>query len=354
MPVVRSECNPVVKTADVKPSRPDFKVLGAFNAGVATYGDETILLLRVAEAPVSDRDDEILIPKLNEGTGEVELVRVSLNDPRYSFADSRFVAENGQMVMLTSMSHLRVARSKDGYHFTVEDTPALFPQTALEAWGIEDPRVTQIGDKYYITYSAASVRGVGVGLAETSDFRTFKRHGIMMAPENKDVMLFPEKIGDNYFALTRPVPHSFGAPEMWIAESPDLKHWGNHRFLMGLRQQSWDGGRMGGGAVPIRTDRGWLALYHGADTKHRYCMGAVLLDLDDPGKVVARSTRPFMEPEADYEVNGFFGGVVFSCGALLIGDTIRMYYGAADEVMAVADIPLAEIFDTLSYEEPLV
>ncbi|MNV23172.1 Beta-1,4-mannooligosaccharide phosphorylase [compost metagenome] len=188
----------------------------------------------------------------------------------------------------------------------------------------------------------------------TSDFRTFKRHGVMMAPENKDVMLFPEKIGGRYYALTRPVPHSFGAPEMWIAESPDLLHWGNHRFLMGLRPGAWDGGRMGGGAVPIRTDRGWLALYHGADTKHRYCMGAVLLDLEDPGKVVARSTRPFMEPEADYELNGFFGGVVFSCGALLIGDSVRMYYGAADEVMAVADIPLAEIFDTLSYEEPLV
>ncbi|MNB81076.1 Beta-1,4-mannooligosaccharide phosphorylase [compost metagenome] len=175
-----------------------------------------------------------------------------------------------------------------------------------------------------------------------------------MAPENKDVMLFPEKIGGRYYALTRPVPHSFGAPEMWIAESPDLLHWGNHRFLMGLRPGAWDGGRMGGGAVPIRTDRGWLALYHGADAKHRYCMGAVLLDLEDPGKVVARSTRPFMEPEADYELNGFFGGVVFSCGALLIGDSVRMYYGAADEVMAVADIPLAEIFDTLSYEEPLV
>ncbi|MBA9085789.1 putative GH43/DUF377 family glycosyl hydrolase [Fontibacillus solani] len=348
MTVLRCEQNPIVKTSDVKPSRPDFKVLGAFNAGVATYGDETILLLRVAEAPISERDDEVLIPKLNELTGEVTVKHLSINDERYNYSDSRFVAENGQMVMLTSMSHLRVARSKDGIHFTIEEQPALFPQTALEAWGIEDPRITQIEDKYYITYSAASSRGVGVGLAETSDFINFKRHGIMLAPENKDVMLFPEKINGKYYTLTRPVPHSFGAPEMWIAESPDLVHWGNHRFLMGLRKGSWDGGRMGGGAVPIRTEKGWLALYHGADNKHRYCMGAVLLDLDDPGKVLARSTRPFMEPEAEYEVNGFFGGVVFSCGALLIGDTVRMYYGAADEVMAVADIPLGDIFDTLN------
>ncbi|MNZ61361.1 Beta-1,4-mannooligosaccharide phosphorylase [compost metagenome] len=277
--------------------------------------------------------------------------RLSAHDERYDYSDSRFVAENGRMVMLTSMSHLRIARSKDGIHFSIEEKPAIFPETELEAWGIEDPRITQIGDKYYITYSAASIRGVGVGLAETSDFVTFKRHGIMLAPENKDVMLFPEIINGKYYTLTRPVPHSFGAPEMWIAESADLVHWGNHRFLMGLRKGSWDGGRMGGGAVPIRTEKGWLALYHGADTKHRYCMGAVLLDLEDPGKVLARSTRPFMEPEAEYEVNGFFGGVVFSCGALLVGDTVRMYYGAADEVMAVADIPLSDIFDTLSYDE---
>ncbi|MEK0316504.1 glycoside hydrolase family 130 protein [Cohnella sp. 56] len=354
MPVLRSEHNPVVRTIDVMPSRPDFKVLGAFNAGVAALGDETILLLRVAEAPVADKEGEVLIPILNVSTGEVDLTRLSLDDARYSFADSRFVAENGRMIMLTSMSHFRVARSKDGIRFTVEERPALFPEGPLEAWGIEDPRITQLEDKYYITYSAASSRGVGVGLAETKDFKTFKRHGLMLAPENKDVMLFPDKIAGKYYTLTRPVPHSFGAPEMWVAESPDLIHWGNHRFLMGLRPNSWDGGRMGGGAVPIRTDRGWLALYHGADTKHRYCMGAVLLDLNDPGRVIARSTRPFMEPEADYEVNGFFGGVVFSCGALLIGDTVRMYYGAADEVMAVADIPLADIFETLSYEEPLI
>ncbi|MUG88774.1 glycosidase [Paenibacillus timonensis] len=348
MNVKRCAQNPVIRTQDVKPSRPDFKVLGAFNAGVAQYEDETILLLRVAEAPVSVRSGEVLVPRLNEAGTEVIVERYEDTDPRYDFSDSRFVAMDGRVVMLTSLSHLRVARSKDGVHFDIDPQPALFPENALEAWGIEDPRVTQIGDTYYITYSSASVRGVGAGLAETKDFRTFKRHGLMLAPENKDVMLFPEKIGGKYYALHRPVPKSFGAPEMWIAESPDLLHWGNHRFLMGLSEQGWDSARMGGGAVPIRTERGWLALYHGADASHRYCMGAVLLDLEDPGKVIGRSVRPFIEPETDYEVNGFFGGVVFSCGALLVGDTVRMYYGAADEVMAVADIPLDDIFGTLS------
>jgi len=348
MRLMRSEYNPIVRTSDVKPSRPDFKVLGAFNAGVAIYGDETILLLRVAEAPIPDSEDDVLIPVLDAETGEVALRRVSRNEPGYDFTDSRLVTENGRLVLLTSMSHFRIARSGDGIRFTVEERPALFPEGEAEAWGIEDPRITRFGDVFYIAYSAVSPRGVAVGLAETRDFKTFKRHGLILPPENKDVMLFPEKIGGKYYALTRPVPHSFGAPEMWIAESPDLIYWGNHRFLMGLRPDGWDSSRMGGGAVPIRTERGWLALYHGADSKYRYCMGAVLLDLDDPGRVIARSTRPFMEPEADYETNGFFGGVVFSCGALLLGDTVRMYYGAADETMAVADIPLSDIFASMS------
>lgn len=346
MNIKRCAQNPVIRVEDVAPSRPNFRVLGAFNAGVAQVRDEIILLLRVSEAPVLDRGDEVLVPRLNEEGTDVLIERYDKADPSYDFSDSRFVVRDGRTVMLTSLSHLRVARSKDGVHFDIEPQPALFPEHALEAWGIEDPRVTQIGDKYYITYSSASSRGVGVGLAETRDFRTFKRHGLMLAPENKDVMLFPDKINGKYYALHRPVPKSFGSPEMWIAESPDLVHWGKHRFLMGLSEQGWDSARMGGGAVPIRTDRGWLALYHGADSKHRYCMGAVLLDLENPAKVIARSRVPVLEPETTYEVNGFFGGVVFSCGAILLDQTIRMYYGAADEVMAVVDIPLEDIYST--------
>ncbi|GBG10806.1 glycosidase [Paenibacillus agaridevorans] len=348
MNIIRSAQNPVIRVEDVAPSRPDFKVLGAFNAGVAQLGDETILLLRVAEAPVTDNADEVLVPRLNDAGTSVLIERYDKADSRYDFSDSRFISQYGRTIMLTSLSHLRVARSKDGIRFEVEPQPALFPEHALEAWGIEDPRVTQIGDVYYITYSAASAHGVGVGLVETRDFRAFKRRGMMLAPENKDVMLFPEKINGKYYALHRPVPKAFGAPEMWIAESPDLDHWGNHRFLMGLSAQGWDSARMGGGAVPIRTEHGWLALYHGADANHRYCMGAALLDLEDPGKVIARSRIPVLEPEAAYEVNGFFGKVVFSCGALLLDGTVRMYYGAADEVMAVADIPLETIFNTFS------
>ncbi|MGO4497205.1 glycoside hydrolase family 130 protein [Paenibacillus sp. 2RAB27] len=346
MRIGRLEENPIISTNHVKPSRPDFKVVGVFNAGVAAINDEIVLLLRVAEMPVHVPGNYIAVPVLNEQDGTLEIKYLNKNDPRYNYEDSRVVKEQGRYAYLTSISHLRVARSKDGVRFVIDEHPSLFPIDAEETWGIEDPRITQLGNRYYITYSAVSPKGVAVRLAVTDDFHNFERLGLILPPENKDVAIFPGKIEGKYFMLHRPVPKSIGSPEMWIAESPDLMHWGNHRFLIGLSEQSWDNGRIGGGAVPFLTNDGWLELYHGADVNDRYCMGAVLLDRKDPGKVLARSRVPVLMPETDYEMNGFFGGVVFSCGVLLMDQTVRMYYGAADEVMACADLSLEDIYRT--------
>ena len=160
-------------------------------------------------------------------------------------------------------------------------------------------------------------------------------------------------MGGKYYMLHRPVPEGIGHPEMWVAESPDLKHWGNHRFLMGLREGAWDGARIGAGCVPIRTDAGWLALYHGADAEHRYCMGAVLLDPEDPGRVVARPAEPFMAPETDYELSGFFGGVVFACGAVVRDGRVIMYYGVSDDSMASVSFELDRLLDAMKPARPI-
>lgn len=347
MAIGRFTNNPIVETKDVTPLHPGFQVAGVFNAGVATFQNEIILLLRVAEMPIQSDENHVLVPVLGETSGALEIIRISKSDERYDLSDSRVVKQGGKYAYLTSLSYLRIARSTDGIRFKVDAGPAMLPVGPLEAWGIEDPRITQIGHQYYVTYSAISSKGVSVGVAVTEDFVAFARTGTMLPPENKDVAIFPEKIGGSYYALHRPVPKAIGSPEMWLAQSPDLVHWGRHRFLIGLREGQWDGGRIGGGAVPIKTPGGWLVLYHGADVTDRYCMGALLLDPEDPAKVIARSRVPILEPEAAYEVNGFFGRVVFSCGALLLGRTIRMYYGAADEVMAGVDIPLEDIYNTL-------
>ncbi|PWT99403.1 MAG: glycosidase [Bacteroidetes bacterium] len=352
MKVYRYEENPLVTPESVKPYHDHFEVIGAFNAGVTTYEDETIMLLRVAERPISEDSNMVKAPIYNPNTNKLEILEFRLDDPTYDFSDPRVIRENGStqgFKYLTSLSYLRIARSKDGHHFTIDDQPFVYPSNELEIFGVEDPRITKIDDTYYIYFSAVSPVGVGESLVSTKDFVTTEHHGMIFAPENKDVLIFPEKINGKYYALNRPVPKSVGAPEIWISESTNLVHWGNHKYLLGLRDGMWDSGRMGGGAVPIKTEKGWLELYHGASKDDRYCMGAVLLDLEDPTKVLARTDKPILEPEAPYEIEGFFGNVVFSCGAIVEGDIVKMYYGVADTSMACAELSLQEILDSLIY-----
>ena len=349
MNIYRYEENPLLTPLDVKPYHENFEVVGVFNAGVTEYNGETILVLRVAERPISENPNVVKTPVYNVNTKKLDIVEFHKGDGRYDFSDSRTITkkESGCFSYLTSLSYLRLAKSKDGHHFTVEDTPFIYPSNIHETLGIEDPRVTKIEDTYYIYFSAVSPLGVGESMVSTKDFKTIKHHGMIFSPENKDVTIFPEKINGKYYALHRPVPKSTGSPQVWIAESENLLHWGNHQFLFGLRENMWDNGRIGAGAVPIKTDRGWLELYHGANKDDRYCMGAILLDLDNPTKILARSEEPILSPEAPYEVEGFFGNVVFSCGALVEGDTIKMYYGVADTSIACAEFSIKEVLDSL-------
>jgi predicted GH43/DUF377 family glycosyl hydrolase len=352
--ITRCESNPIISPHMIQPSIPGWEVIGVFNAGVVRHEEEIIMLLRVAERPMQDDPELVKCPVCRadgeiDATGEpFEVITLNRQDPRYDLSDARVVRDrNGNTIYLTSISHLRLARSKDGIHFEIDEHPTIMPQGLLETWGIEDPRITKLEDEYLITYSAVSDKGVGVGLIRTPDFRTFKREGIILPPTNKDVVIFPERIGGKYMMLHRPVPSGIGTPDIWLAESEDLKHWGCHRFVIGVRPGSWESARIGAGCVPIRTKEGWLILYHGADEQHRYGMSAALLSLDDPSRVIARLDEPFMLPEAEYERVGFFPNVVFACGAIIDGDDVHMYYGAADEHIARATFRLSELMSLL-------
>ena len=148
--------------------------------------------------------------------------------------------------------------------------------------------------------------------------------------------------------LHRPSSPEIGGNYIWIAESPDLLHWGGHQCLAKTRRGSWDSARIGAGCSPIRTPDGWLMIYHGADENNRYCLGAMLLDLENPSKVLLRSVDPLFFPEMSYEKRGFFGNVVFSCGQLVDGDRITMYYGASDQYICRAELSLKDILDSLN------
>ena len=329
-------------------SRADYEVVGAFNPGAVVYEGRTLLLLRLAERPRDKADDEQVAPIFHPETGQVEHFRVKNSDPHITdIPDVRSFYYDDRM-FLTSISHLRLASSGDGVHFEVEAEPAMYPALWSETFGLEDPRITPLDGRYYITYKSVSDKGICTSLAVTDDFIDYRRLDMIFCPENIDVVLFPQRIDGKYWALTRPVPRYIGPRGIWIASSPDLIHWGGHRPLLLPETGTFHDGKTGGSCVPIKTEEGWLVIYHGSDSMDRYTLAAALLDLEDPRRVKARPAEPLMEPEAEYEVRGFYGNVVFSCGATADeAGTITIYYGASDEYTAGAVTTAAEVMATL-------
>ncbi len=351
MAVRRASENPVLTPAMVRPSRPDLEVVGVFNPAAVRHDGDVLLLVRVAEAPRRDAGHASAVT-FDAASGDLAVRRWALDTPGLDVSDSRLIVADGA-TWLTSLSHLRVARSADGVRFAVDDAPAIAPATALEAFGVEDARITLVDGTYWINYTAVSDAGIATALASTRDFRQFERHGIIFPPNNRDVTVFPERVDGRYVALHRPMPEGIGSPAIWIATSPDMLDWGGHRLVAAARPGHWDDLKVGGGAVPFRVRAGgkdaWLAIYHGVTREPlTYSLGALLLDGRDPGRVLGRSRAPILAPEAPYERAGFFGAVVFTCGVVVDGDRVRVYYGAADGVTAVADLSVAEILAGLA------
>ncbi len=346
MTFMRSILNPLIRPEDVAPSNPEMEVIGVFNPAVAQYRGETLLLVRVAERPKQSDPTQIAVPVFDPESREIGVERFAKADPGIDATDVR-VLRTRHRDYLTSISHFRRARLLDDGTIGVDARPAMTAHTAYETYGIEDPRITEIEGTYYITYSAVSDRGIVTVLASTVDFVEFLRLGIIFHPDNKDVALFPGPIDGRFYALHRPSTSAYGSPEIWLAESPDLLHWGNHQRLMGVRPNQWDSHRIGAGAVPLLTPDGWLEIYHGADGQNRYCLGAVLLDKDAPWKVIARTVHPLLLPAAPYEAQGFYPNVVFSCGAICAEDQVTVFYGAGDSTVASAEIPLVNIMNAL-------
>lgn len=343
---IRFGQNPILRPRDVRPSVPGMEVTCLLNPGVFHYQDKIWLLVRVAERPAQvpgKTSFPILTP-----AGRLEILEFNSDDPRLDLSDPRVIHFDGRDY-LTTLSHLRLLASDDGLHFAepAQQQP-LMGIGELETYGIEDCRVAKIHGTYCLTYTQVSNHGVGVGLRTTRDWKQFTHEGMILPPHNKDCALFEERIGGKYYALHRPSSPELGGNYIWLAESPDLVHWGRHRCLAHSREGYWDSARVGAGAAPIRTDKGWLEIYHGATKENRYCLGALLLDLDEPWRVLARSESPIMEPLAPYELEGFFGQVIFTNGHLVNGDRLTLYYGAADSVICAADLSIAAILDSLT------
>ena len=253
------------------------------------------------------------------------------------------------------------ARSRDGISFTPDSTPVKnWPRWSDEVVEncVYDPRITRLGDDYIIMYaSQAPCRGVRTGVVKTRDFVSFER--VPQADtdqDNRNSVLFPEKINGWYVRFDRPMTGETDPGDMCISYSRDLRHWEGSKVLMTPRPGCWDAHKIGGGAVPIKTDRGWLCLYHGVDRTCNgfiYRLGVMLLDLNDPSKIIARSPNPVLWPEHDYEFNGRVPNVTFACNALLENDgTVKVYYGAADTCIGLAEAKLEDLIAACKTPNP--
>ena len=243
-------------------------------------------------------------------------------------------------------SHLCAARSANGIDgWKIDTQPTLMPDPEHfpeELWGIEDPRITFVSElnKYAVVYTAYTRDGPGVSLALTEDFHHFERYGLIMQPEDKDAVLLPHRIDGNWALIHRPVTSPGG--HMWISYSSNLRHWGSHKLMLEARLGGWwDANKIGLASPPIETAKGWLVIYHGVRQNAAgsiYRLGLALFDLHTPEICLRRSDEWIFGPEEPYERRGDVDNVVFPCGCTIApdGDTIRLYYGAADTSIALA------------------
>jgi beta-1,4-mannooligosaccharide/beta-1,4-mannosyl-N-acetylglucosamine phosphorylase len=258
-----------------------------------------------------------------------------------------------------------VARSKDGLHFQIDPEPFFITPTAEEEPSYHeidqhpiDTRVTKIEDTYYIARPGGGWRakwGTCVLLSKTKDFKSHEYVGIIGLPENRGASLFPEKINGLYAKLDRPSRGGGPNGNLWISYSPDLIHWGQYKPLLAAGYTTWAWHKIGP-TPPIRTDAGWLEIIHGVTSScagARYLVGAVLLDLEDPSKVIGKTRSYLLAPLDWYEQTGRVPNVVFPCGAIadLEQDRLRMYYGGADTCVCLATGSISEIIDACLHEK---
>ena len=361
MTVPVSDHRVLLQPTDLEPLGGDRTIVGVFNPAATRFNDGIVLLARVDESPMPGGPDTLSLPRIDCAGGDPNWVVDIFPSNGADTSDPReFRLSDGSM-RLPHLAHLRVVRlSPDGMTVLgVSVVPDLLPREPWEELGIEDPRITLIGDTYYVTYVAISRHmGIVTALMTTHDFERFTRHGIIFASENKDVVLLPGPLDGGFTAYHRPVSCSgVSAPSILSARSPDGVHWGRHRLLLSPRPGMWDCVKVGAGPPPIRVPEGWLLIYHGVDKAGAaspvgmYRAGAALIDADDPSRILSRSQGPMIEPHHPHETKGLVPNVVFPTGLVPAdaGDML-VFGGAADEVTTVTRISVQSVLDHLKVE----
>jgi predicted GH43/DUF377 family glycosyl hydrolase len=345
---------------DVKPSMHNWEVKGVINpAGIRLPNKKIVLFARVAESMGLQRGEEF--PCITGGKAahyEAHLEKINLK--KIAAREGNVIYLKDHTCRLTTLSHLRkIILDESGFNIErISEKPDFTGTPSEGVYGVEDARITNFHGKYLMAFVAVSHNeGVSTCLAASNDLTHWHRKGIIFREQNKDCVIFPEKIHGKFVALHRPEGFfEFSKPSIWISYSPDLTYWGREKSILQPRQNSWETERIGAGCVPLKTKEGWLEIYHGVkivEEKKVYSAGAVLLDLRNPEKVLARSSekKPLFGPVEKYEKSGFINNVTFPTAAIpdLKGKDLLLYCGGADSVTSVKKIALKDILNSMEY-----
>ena len=367
----------IIKPIDLKPSSKDFEIIGTINPAVARLSNGDILLyVRVIEKLIKDEDKEFVYsPRM---IGKKDFKYTLDKFPKSSITEKNpldFVFLDGTK-RLTFISHLRkIILDSNGLKIKkIEQKPSFFGIRDDGEFGIEDPRITKIKDRYIMTYVTLSKYGdISVSYAISKDLKNWRRKGVMFQEQNKDVIIFPEIIGDHYIAINRPEGNfQFSLPHMWLSYSKDLKHWGHPKpLILSKSKIGWDSGRVGSGTPPIKTKKGWLILYHAVEEKKvndyflikllkktlglsniitQYNVGAVILKLENPSEILMKTKDPLFSPTKKYEKGVIEKkNVIFPTGMVLSNNKkdLLIYSGAGDVMTEVKKISINEIMKAL-------
>ncbi len=344
----------LLEPSDFKPANKKFEIIGVFNpASLRLKNGKIVLYVRVAERLINwKKGDYVYAPRsVSNSKYKIKFDNFKKSKVENS-SRSGFNFKDGTLRLKVISHFRRVFLSKDGFGVErIEQKPCFYGIKNDGELGIEDPRITKIGNKYVMTYvSLSRFENISTSYALSKDGLHWHRRGIIFRHQNKDVVLFPEKINKRYVAFNRPEGNfNFSSPHMWISYSKDLEHWGDDRSIL-LSKECWDASRVGAGCPPIKTKKGWLEIYHGIHPKYGYCMGAALFDKKNPHKLIARGScdEPLLCARNNYEKKGWMPNVIFPTGIIEEKDKILLYLGGADSVVAVKEIKIDEILKLLS------
>ncbi len=384
---VKKECV-LIEPQDLKPSSKELEILGTFNPGVSRLANGNIILyVRVWERLKKTEDDNYYYSPRMIGNDKYKLIIDKFEKKLVAnSSDFDFVFRDGTK-RLTFISHFRkVILDKTGFKIKyIDDKPSFFGLVWDGELGIEDPRITKIKDLYVMTYVTLSrTENVSTSYAISNDCIKWYRRGIIFSEQNKDVVMFSEMINNEYVAIERPEgSFEFSPPHMWITYSRDMELWGRQHPLIISKKTDWDSGKVGAGAPPIKTEKGWLLIYHSVLTGKRknlleniikrmdifknisgrlsskdtiYCAGAALFDLDDPSRLIAKSQVPIFFPLKKHEIASFASlRVIFPTGLVLDNnkEDILIFCGAGDKVTSVKQVSLDKIFKKLGVSRTL-